>query len=426
MDNEKNFYSKDYNDFNETYSVEISNTSQKKRKFKKIAGSAAAVAACAALVVGSVYLGINIGTNYGENDDLTIASSNSSSSEKNENYKIPENNSTYTLNTDPLMLTGTNTIAPILKKVENSVVNISIKTTSKDYFFNQSYETSGAGSGIIYDQDDEKVYIVTNNHVVDGASSVSISITGEEQVQASLIGKNAQADLAVIYVLKSDLIAQGINEVTPAVFADSDNLDVGEYVLAVGNALGEGKTVTQGIISARNKTINIDGKKLTVIQTDAAINPGNSGGALINTDGEVVGVNTAKLSSSSVEGIGYAIPSSIVKTVVEDLIVNGTTETPYFGIMGFTIDDKFRSYYNLSVEGVFVSKVEDGSSADAAGLQYTDIITEFNGTKISTIEELSSAIQKCKVNDTVTIQIVRNGVTPMQITAILKSSSQNF
>lgn len=403
--------------------VEIS-TENKKNNFKKIAGSIGTVCACAVIGIGSVGAGFYMGKNAPENANQPIVKNEDKIDE--DSFSFPDSNKTYTVSSDPLILTGTNTVAPILKKVQDSIVNISIKTTTTDYFFNQSYEATGAGSGIIYDQDDEKVYIVTNNHVVDGATSVSISITGTEQISAKLIGKNPQSDLAVIYILKSDLAAAGIQSVSPATFANSDVMEVGEYVLAVGNALGEGKTVTQGIISARNKTINIDGKKLTVIQTDAAINPGNSGGALINTDGEVVGINTAKLSSSSVEGIGYAIPSTYAKTIINEIMKNGTKETPYFGIMGFTIDDKFRSYYNLSAKGVFVTKVEENSSAAAAGLQYTDIITQFNGQTITTIEELSTAIQNCNVNDTIKLTIIRNGVKPMEISAVLKSSNQNF
>lgn len=388
---------------------------KKKKKFKKNVKMAVAVVVCCASVGAGLGVGFDVSKKFIQNKE----------SEQTLKFQFPEVSASKENADDNLILTGTNTIAPIINKVKDSVVNISIKTQTTN-FFNQVYESTGAGSGIIFEQDDEKVYIMTNNHVIDGASSVQISITGEEQVNASLVGKDASSDLALIYVLKTDLQKAGINEVKCATFADSDQMEVGEYVLAVGNALGEGKTVTQGIISARNKEINIDGKKLTVLQTDAAINPGNSGGALINTDGEVVGINTAKLSSSSVEGIGYAIPSSYAKKIVSEIKENGSIERPYLGISGFTITEKFKQTYNLNIDGVFLSKVEEGSSAANAGLRYTDIITAFNGKKITTIEELSDEISKCKTGDTVSIEFIRNGITKMNVNATLSNYNQNF
>lgn len=392
---------------------------EKSKKMKVRAYKATAAAAIFVVCAGAVGFGASSGYNFSKNFiEKNDASSFQFADSGSDTMLIPNDDSN-------IMLTSTNTVAPIIKEVKDSVVNILIKAKTTD-FFNQLYETSGSGSGIIFKEDTDKVYILTNNHVIDGATSVSISITGTEQVTAILVGKDPQSDLAVISVLKTDLTNAGINSVTVAKFADSDTMEVGEYVLALGNALGEGKTVTQGIISAQNKNINIDGKKLTVIQTDAAINPGNSGGALINTDGEVVGINTAKLSSSAIEGIGYAIPSNIALSTANELLQNGTVQRPYFGIMGFTINDNFRSMYNLNLEGVFISSVEENSSAADAGLKSTDIIVSYNGETIKTIEDLSAAISASKVNDTVTIGIIRNGVQSMNITATLKSNASNF
>ncbi len=387
-----------------------------KNKFSKAVKKVSVLALCCACIGAGAGIGFNVSNRYADKSrtgDFAFPETVSKDTDKN------------SLQDENIIFTGTNTIAPILDKVKDSVVNISIKTKETG-FFNQVYESEGAGSGIIYDQDDEKVYIVTNNHVIDGASTVSISITGTEQVPASLVGKDASSDLALISVLKTELAKAGINEVKTAVFADSDQMEVGEYVLALGNALGQGKTVTQGIISASNKEINIDGKKLTVLQTDAAINPGNSGGALINTDGEVVGINTAKLSSSSIEGIGYAIPSSYAKSIINELRQNGSIERPYLGIVGFTINDSFKRTYNIDIDGVFLTSVEEGSAADIAGLKRTDIITGFNGKKISTIEELSNEISKCKANDSVSVDIIRNGSVEMTLTAVLNNYNQTF
>ena len=218
----------------------------------------------------------------------------------------------------------------------------------------------------------------------------------------------------------------GIKDITVAKFANSDNVEVGDFVFPIGNALGRGKTMTQGMISAQNKQIDIDGKNLTVIQTDAAINPGNSGGALMNSDGEVVGINTAKLSSSAIEGIGYAIPSNIAIDIADQIINNGYVERPYFGIMGKTITENTKRIYNLNTTGVIVVEVEEDSNAERAGLKAGDIITDFNGQKIETLDDLSGAINKCKPNDTVSFNIIRNGREEMTLNVTLTPSNTSF
>ena len=227
-------------------------------------------------------------------------------------------------------------------------------------------------------------------------------------------------------VSKPDLAAAGVTDVTAAKFGNSDDMQVGETVIPIGNALGQGKTATLGIISAQNKEINIDGKKLTVIQTDAAINPGNSGGALVNTAGEVIGINTAKLSSSAVEGIGYAIPISSAKTIIETLMTNGTVDKPYLGIQGYTIDENFEKIYGINIPGVFISKVEANSAAEQAGLQVSDIVTAIDGTAVVNIETLSQQISKHKSGDNINLTIIRNGRQEMTITATLQNQNEQF
>ena len=316
-------------------------------------------------------------------------------------------------------------ILDTISKVQDSIVNISI-TEKQMGWFNQVYESEGAGSGIIYSEDDDKVYIVTNNHVVEDASEVSISISGKEQVKARLVGKDAASDVAVISVLKSDLKAAGIENVTVAQFGDSDSLQVGEYVIAIGNALGEGKTTTRGIISAQNKTVNIDGKKMTMIQTDAAINPGNSGGALVNSAGQVIGINTAKYSSYSVEGTGFAIPINSAQDIIKQLMENGTVDKPFLGISAYTIDEDFKFRYNIDTDGVFVTNVESGSAAENAGLQRTDIITAIDGVSVKSAEELTKEISNHKSGDSVTLSVIRNGYEPIEIKAVLKNLNEQF
>ncbi len=307
-----------------------------------------------------------------------------------------------------------NDIAAVFEEVGDSVVNISALVAQRNMF---SGTTSG--SGIIYKIEGDTVYIITNNHVIENTATITISITGEEQVQASLVGADPSSDLAVLKTSKKALEQAGIKNVTVAKFADSDQVKVGEFVFPIGNALGRGKTITQGIISAQNKEINIDGKKLTVLQTDAAINPGNSGGALINSSGEVVGINTAKLSSSAIEGIGYAIPTNIAIKVVEDIIQNGSVQKPYLGVQGETITPEIKMIFNLNTDGVIITNVEQGSNADIAGIIPTDIIVSFDGKKIRTLEELSDAIKSVQGNKNVKVGIVRNGYQEMTIDVML-------
>ncbi len=387
-------------------------TVNKKKKNHKFARRTAVACATVAIFGGSIGFGAVIGSKTSEN--MPIENSGYSEFRFSD---IPE--------AEQMSISDNNEIINIVKNTSNSVVNISITSHQTD-FFNRVYEGTGSGSGIIYKEDDEKIYIVTNNHVIDDATSVNISITGTEQIPAKLVGKDAQSDVAVISVLKSDLQKANIQEIKVAEFADSDSVEVGEYVLAIGNALGQGKTVTQGIISAQNKEVKIDGKKFNVLQTDAAINPGNSGGALVNSKGKIIGMNTAKLFGTVVEGTGYALPSTSVKTIADELIANGTISKPYLGISGFTMSDEFMSMYNISTKGVFITGVEDASAASAAGLKYSDIITSINGTVISTLEELSAEINKCKAGDTVQIDIIRNGYQPMTITATLMDMNSKF
>lgn len=388
----------------------------KKKKNHKFAKRFAAVCATIGVFGCSVGFGVILGTKTTEN--LPVETGDYL------NFKF-QNNSEI----EQLSLSDNNEIINIVKNTSSSVVNISIKAQQVD-FFNQVYENTGSGSGIIYKEDNDKYYIVTNCHVIEDATSVNISITGTEQIPAKLVGKDAQADVAVISVSKADVANANVPDVKVAEFADSDKVEVGEFVLAIGNALGQGKTVTQGIISAQNKEINIDGRNRTVLQTDAAINPGNSGGALVNYEGKIIGMNTAKRmynqNGSTVEGTGYALPSSNVKSIADELITNGTVSRPYLGISGFTITEDFKATYNLNINGIFIKSVEEGSAAKSAGLKYSDIITGIGDMDISTMEQLSAEISKHKVGDTISINIIRNGYQPMTVNATLMDMNSKF
>ncbi len=396
-------------------------TVKKKYSYKK-----SIAVGLAGIILGGASMGYFLGIGLNASSSLTGTVENIINGDFSFDNIDEENN------TEPLaggdLAPSSSSIANTVKSVENSIVNINIKAQVTGGWFGQTYESEGSGSGIIYKVDGDKVYIVTNNHVVEDATTVSISVTGNEQVNAKLVGKDATADLAVIYVSKSDLEKAGITNIKAAIFGNSDNMLVGENVIAIGNALGRGKTATLGIISAANKTINIDGKKLTMLQTDAAINPGNSGGALVNTNGEVIGINTAKYSSynNSVEGTGYAIPVTTAKEVINSLVEKGTVDKPYLGISGYTIDENFRRIYNVKEQGVFIGNVESNSAAEKAGLQVSDIITAIDGTPVTKVEELSAQISKHKSGDQIVLTILRNIDQEMTVRATLTNLNEQF
>ncbi len=379
---------------------------QKRKKTMSFVGNSVKVASCV-LVFG---VGVGAGT--------TLSKSFILETEK-ENFKFDISNLTNEYSDNLILTSGS--ASPIFKNAGDSVVNISTQSTH-GIFITQTSE--GSGSGIIYKIEDDLVYIITNNHVIEDAQYVTISVTGEEQISGKLVGTDATSDLAVFSVSKQEMIDAGIENISVAKFANSDDVEVGDFVYPIGNALGEGKTMTQGMISANNKEINIDGNNLTVLQTDAAINPGNSGGALIDSAGLVVGINTAKLASSQIEGIGYAIPSNIATEIADQIIENGYVQRPYFGVAAKTITQSIKDIYGIQYDGVLVSEVEKGSNAEKAGLIPTDIIISFNNKSIKTAEDLSNAIKNAKLNQTFNFEIIRNNSEKLDLTVTFALPTQ--
>lgn len=307
---------------------------------------------------------------------------------------------------------STYSAADIVKAVKPSVVSVSTKSSGvAQYWGNLSipYESKGAGSGVIFYSDDTKIAIATNNHVVEGADTIYVTLEGDISVPAKVVGTKSESDLAVLTVSWNDLKSAGITEVTTAIFGDSDSMEVGESVIAIGNAMGMGLSATDGIISMTEQTIAVDGNAIPVLQTSAAINSGNSGGALVNSAGEVIGINTAKYNDSMVEGMGYAIPSNVITPIVDELLETGTQPKPYIGIMGTDA-----SLYNLPV-GALIVEVEEDAPAEKGGLQVGDIITVFNGTDVKSMEELATAVGKAEIGSTVNITIVRNAEEKMEL-----------
>lgn len=271
----------------------------------------------------------------------------------------------------------------------------------------------GTGSGVIYDVTDDAAYIITNHHVIDGANKVSVSLYDGETVDAKLVGTDPLTDTAVIKI-------SGDYDITPLAFGDSDNVRSGESVIAIGNPLGLelSRTVTQGIISAVDRSINVQTSagdwELDVIQTDAAINPGNSGGALINSQGELIGINSLKIASNNVEGLGFAIPSNDVKTIVEQLRENGQVERAYLGV-GLQDVRAIPSFYMPSLpdqvkSGAIVVSVDQQSAAGQAGLQEEDIIVKMNDFEIESDKDVRRILYKeAEIGDKIKLTVFRDG-----------------
>ena len=261
---------------------------------------------------------------------------------------------------------------------------------------------------MIFYSDDSRVAIATNNHVIENASTIYVTFEGDISVPAKVIGTRSESDLAVLTVNWKDLNNAGIEQVATAVFGDSDALEVGSEVIAIGNAMGMGLSATDGIISMKEQTINVDGNKLGVLQTSAAINSGNSGGALVNASGEVIGINTAKYNSAMVEGMGYAIPSNYIMPIVEELLKTGTQPKPYIGITGTNITEETAPMYKLPV-GALVLEVTEGSPAEKAGLQVGDVITQFDGQTVMDMDSLVERVSATKIGSTVDMYVIRDG-----------------
>lgn len=314
-------------------------------------------------------------------------------------------------------------VSGMVEEVMPSMVSIVNNYTSTGMFWGQIYneQNVSSGSGIIVGETDEELLIVTNNHVVEDADSLEITFIDNTTANAVIKGTDEDMDLAVIAVPISELSENTLNNISVAKLGDSDSLKMGMPVVAIGNALGYGQSVTNGIISALDREMTAeDGSTGRYIQTNAAINHGNSGGALLNLSGEVIGINIARIDDGvySVESMGFAIPISAATPIIEDLM-NRTTrvnrvdesEMGYMGITMQTVTDEISSMFGFP-KGVFVREVEEGSAAEAAGIKVGDIIVKFDGKRISNNTELAETIQYFKAGETVTIVVKRsaNGV----------------
>lgn len=300
-------------------------------------------------------------------------------------------------------------VSNIVDGVMPSVVSITSTVETSGYYGFGSQESEGAGSGFIIAKTDEDLMIATNNHVVSDAKSLTVGFVDDTTVGATIVGTDTDADLAVISVKLKDLSEETMSKIKIAVLGDSEKLKVGEAVIAIGNALGYGQSVTTGVISAKNREVSFTDGTMTLLQTDAAINPGNSGGVLVNLDGEVVGINNAKLEDTSVEGMGYAIPMSTAQSVLTDLMNAKTIkkeEEAYLGIVGRTLDSSYSQALGMP-SGIYVSQVVSGSPAEEAGISAGDIITGFEGNNVSTMDGLKEKLSLKKAGTKVKLTLKR-------------------
>ena len=393
-----------------------------KRKLKK----AASISLCAVLAGGlaaGTYTGVNYLTGYEQSvqaaseDKVELLKSEKKSDDSKDDSK------------DESTAKGSLDVSDIVEAAMPSIVSITTKSVEEvqNYYgmFGQygayspeQREVQGSGSGIIIGKNDSELLIATNYHVVEGAETLSVGFCDSTACEAKVKGYDSERDLAVVAVSLDDIDSDTMDAITIATIGNSDDLKVGAQVVAIGNALGYGQSVTTGIVSAKNRQLNSDdtvgdydsdsNSATNLIQTDAAINPGNSGGALLNMNGEVVGINSAKLASTEVEGIGYAIAISDVTDTLEQLM----NETPrdkvdnhgVLGITGMSVSDEASQYYGVP-EGVLVSEVTDGGAADKAGIKEKSIITEFDGKRVRSIDELVSRLEYYEPGEEVEITL---------------------
>jgi serine protease Do len=406
---------------NNTFYHETIKNETNRYKKRRLHRNIAVIAVCCTIGTGAVGLGLGAGIpavkNYfsaGINDQINGNDTNTAQA-------AAASAPVATPSSDVVI----KSLSDVVKLVEPSVVTIDTVITSTDNsayggMFSLPSEEESEGTGIMFHQDSSHTYIVTNYHVIEGASSVTVSIQGSDPIKANFVGSDEGADIAVIEAANTDIKAAGITSVTLASFGSSGSVQVGDKVVAIGNAMGEGISATSGIVSAVNKDITVENRNLQVMQTDAAINPGNSGGPLVNTLGEVIGINAAKLSEDDAEGMGYSISSDVAMPIIEQIM--DQTPTPWLGIKGADLPEEVAELYGLPQVGVYVGDVVPGSGAGKAGIQRTDIITSFNGVSIFSFAQLQQEVQKCKVGDTVEVKLYRNGKTPMTLQVTLTES----
>lgn len=393
-------------------------------------------------------LGFSAVTTAGDllKDKAGIGQSREASTVVEETIQTPEKaKDNVSVQGTQMVMTTVTDVSEVVKELMPAVVSVNNKYVEKLSFWGQEYsqEQTGSGSGIIVGQNDTELLVVTNHHVIADAEELTVQFADGSLVQAQVKGSDADKDLAVIAVQLKDMESDTMNQIVIAELGSSDDLTVGEPVIAIGNALGYGQAVTTGVVSALNRAIavssiptvqNEDTEVNTFIQTDAAINPGNSGGPLLNMKGQVIGINSNKIGNSLVEGMGYAIPISDVKSIIEDLMSRETRlkvdqdKKGYIGITGLDVEKEYSELYSIP-QGVYVSRVMEGTGAYEAGLVRGDIITAINGEEVTSMDELQEELGYYEAGTTVGLTIMQGSpvgyqAKTVQVTLGKQSSTQ--
>lgn len=366
-----------------------------------------------------------------ESSEKTLEENNTDSSDNSDNS---QDNQETTLNTVKTSTDSSNGVSDVVDDVLPSIVAIDVTATQTDVdFFGRTYQqdSTGSGSGIIVSQDEEYLYLATNNHVVSDATSVSVKFYDDSVCSAEVKGTDSTADLAVVAIKLSDISNETMTKIKVAKLGDSDNVKVGEQAIAIGNALGYGTSVTVGYISAKDREVQGEDVNMKLIQTDAAINPGNSGGALVDINGTVIGINSAKYADTSVEGMGFAIPINMATPIIDSIIKAEAVpedEAAYLGIKGKELPSEYAEYLNMP-EGIYIEEVTEDAPAAKAGIKSGDIIVKFNNMDVVTMDSLQQKLALCRAGDKVDIVIKRadNGQyveKTMTITLGKKSDSE--
>ncbi len=386
-------------------------TAKQKKKHKRSMNLYAKVICCA-ILFGAISGGMVLGSfMIGKNAVKTTAASTTL-----ETNAAKLNTSSSSKSSSSSSSDGTYTVAEIAKQCESSVVAITNQSVQEvqTMFGTLQKQSTGSGSGVIIGKNDTELLIATNNHVVSGAESLTVCFNDDKDAvfDAKIKGTDSDNDLAVIAIQLSDISDNVLNSISIATLGDSTQMEVGDQVVAIGNALGFGQSVTSGVISALDREVTIDDTTATLMQTDAAINPGNSGGALFNMKGEVIGINSAKYASDQVEGMGFAIPMAKAQGIIENLMNQETRDklTSDYGFLNITgqdVSSDVAEMYNIP-EGVYVSGTTDGGAAANAGIQKGDIITKLGNTTITSISQLKEELQYYKAGETVEMTIQRN------------------
>ena len=409
--------------------------SGKPKKKKNAYGKAVGCAVLCGVIIGACIIGsFAIGKN--------VVSSNSYSSVATTSANLSTVSSDDSDSTDETASSGDEyTVTQIAEQCSSSVVAITTKTVSEvqTMFGVYEQESEGSGSGVIISQSDTELLIVTNYHVIEGYEDLTVCFNDSEEAVYSgqVKGSDSSNDLAVVAIQLSDIDSEVLNSISIATIGDSDSLKVGDGVVAIGNALGLGQSVTSGIVSALDREVTIDDVTYHLLQTDAAINAGNSGGALFNMKGELIGVNSAKFSSdsssssASIDNMGFAIPISTAQPIIEELMNQETRTklTENYGCLNITgsdVSSDVAEMYGIP-EGVYVASVIEGGAAEAAGIQTGDIITSLGGTAVSSISDLQDMLKYYAAGETVEVVIQRNsgsGYESMTLTITLDNASE--